>query len=60
MSESEQAEAKYREFMLQLGNCAGCRPNDMQADPWNVPYYGGPAGYTLRDMITAAPTTSRY
>lgn len=56
MIDAEKMKNDYESALRQLGQSAGVRPNYQQADPWNVPYHGGPAGYTLRDMITDTST----
>jgi len=56
MSDAEKMKNDYEAIMRQLGPVAGVRPNDLQADPWAVPCPGGPAGYTMRDMLTPRGT----
>jgi len=51
MADPEKMKRDYEAVMAQLGPCSGVMPNYQQADPWNVPYPGGPAGYTVRDVI---------
>ena len=48
MEESDQE--KY-ERLLRESHYGIPKPNYQQADPFNVPVNGAPAGYTLRDLM---------
>jgi hypothetical protein len=47
----ELAREEYEKALRSLCSSGGVRPNWQQADPFNVPVAGAPAGYTMRDFM---------
>lgn len=51
MDDAEKMAKDYAAVMRCLGPYSGVMPNYQQADPWDITLPGGPAGYTVRDVI---------